>query len=278
MLTTYTNPNSLKIQESLSKTHRSLQSAMEQLATGKRINSASDDAAGLAVAAGMGSQIRGLNQAVRNANDGISMLQTAEGATNEMANILQRMRELAVQAANDTYNDDVDRAAMDTEFQGLSEEINRIATVTTWNTMSLFDDAKTFDYHVGFASSTDNKISVTTTKLTNDDFGASGTDLSAASVDTKTNALSALDDLDDAITDLNAARAEMGGYVNRLNFTVDNLTNISTHLSESKSRIEDADYAQASSDLAKHQVIQQAATAMLAQANQQPQIVLALLK
>jgi len=251
---------------------------MEQLSTGKRINSASEDSAGLAVAAGMGSQISGLNQAVRNANDGISMLQTAEGATNEMANILQRMRELAVQAANDTYNDDVDRAAMDTEFQGLSDEINRIATVTTWNNMALFDAANTFDYHVGFASGTDNKISVTTTKLTSDDFGASNTNLTNASVDTKTNALSALDDLDDAITDLNAARAEMGGYVNRLNFTVDNLTNISTHLSESKSRIEDADYAQASSDLAKHQVIQQAATAMLAQANQQPQIVLALLK
>jgi len=117
MLTTFTNANSLKIQESLGKTHRSLQSAMEQLATGKRINTASDDAAGLAVAAGMSAQIRGLNQAVRNANDGISMLQTAEGATNEMGNILQRMRELAVQAANDTYNDDVDRAAMDTEFQ-----------------------------------------------------------------------------------------------------------------------------------------------------------------
>lgn len=278
MLTTYTNPNSLKIQESLSKTHRSLQTAMEQLSTGKRINSASDDAAGLAVAAGMGSQIRGLNQAVRNANDGISMLQTAEGATNEMANILQRMRELAVQAANDTYNDDVDRAAMDTEFQGLSDEINRIATVTTWNNMTLFDAANTFDYHVGFASSTDNKISVTTTKLTNDHFGAGDTDLSALAVDTKAHALTALDDLDTAINDLNAARAEMGGYVNRLNFTVDNLTNISTHLSESKSRIEDADYAQASSDLAKHQVIQQAATAMLAQANQQPQIVLALLK
>lgn len=278
MLTTNTNTNSLKIQEAMSKNNRGLQAAMGQLSTGKRINSASDDAAGLAVAAGMSNQIRGLNQAVRNANDGVSMLQTAEGATNEMSNILQRMRELAVQAANDTYNDDVDRAAMDTEFQGLSSEINRIATVTTWNGMTLFDSAKTFDYHVGFASSTDNKISVTTTKLANDDFGATGTDLSALAVDTKAHALTALDDLDTAINDLNSARAEMGGYVNRLNFTVDNLTNISTHLSESRSRIEDADYAQASSDLAKHQVIQQAATAMLAQANQQPQIVLALLK
>jgi len=278
MLTTFTNANSLKIQESLGKTHRSLQSAMEQLATGKRINTASDDAAGLAVAAGMSAQIRGLNQAVRNANDGISMLQTAEGATNEMGNILQRMRELAVQAANDTYNDDVDRAAMNTEFEGLAAEIDRIATVTTWNNQTLFDAATTFDYQVGFASDTNNQISVTTTKLTNDHFGASDTDLSGLSVDSKANALLALDDLDTAISDLNAARAEMGGYVNRLNFTVDNLTNISTHLSESRSRIEDADYAQASSDLAKNQVIQQAATAMLAQANQQPQIVLALLK
>jgi flagellin len=226
----------------------------------------------------MTAQIRGLNQAIRNANDGISMLQTAEGATNEIGNILQRMRELAVQSANDTYNDDVDRSAMDTEFKSLASEIDRIATVTTWNDKSLFDDNYDFDYHVGFASDSDNKISVTTTKLTKGDFGATGTDLSGSAVDSKTNALSALDDLDHAINDLNAARAEMGGYVNRLNFTVDNLTNISTHLSESRSRIEDADYAQASSDLARNQVIKQAATAMLAQANQQPQLVLALLK
>jgi len=278
MLTTSSNISSLKIQDSMSRNSRSLKLAMEQLSTGKRINSASDDAAGLAVAAGMSNQIRGLNQAVRNANDGVSMLQTAEGATNEIGNILQRMRELAVQSANDTYNNDVDRAAMDTEFTTLYEEINRIATVTTWNDKSLFDTANTFDYHVGFASSADNKISVTTVELTSGNFGDTGTDLTALSVDTKANALLALNGIDTALNDLNSARANMGGYVNRLNFTVDNLTNISTHLSESRSRIEDADYAQASSDLAKHQVIQQAATAMLAQANQQPQIVLALLK
>lgn len=273
-----TNVPSLKTQMAMAVNSRGLQNAMEQLSTGRRINSAADDAAGLAISQGMTAQIRGLNQAVRNANDGISMLQTAEGATNEIGNILQRMRELAVQSANDTYNDDVDRAAMDTEFQSLSEEINRIATVTTWNNKTLFDAANTFDYHVGFASSADNKISVTTVKLTNDDFGDTGTDLSALAVDTKTNALAALDDIDTALNDLNSARANMGGYINRLNFTVDNLTSISTHLSESRSRIEDADYASASSELAKHQVIQQAATAMLAQANQSTQSVLTLLK
>ena len=273
-----TNVPSLKTQMAMAVNSRGLQAAMEQLSTGKRINSASDDAAGLAISQGMTAQIRGLNQAVRNANDGISMLQTAEGATNEIGNILQRMRELAVQSANDTYNDDVDRAAMDTEFQTLSEEINRIATVTTWNNKTLFDAANTFDYHVGFASSADNKITVTTVKLTNDAFGDSATDLSALAVDSKANALTALDDIDTALNDLNSARANMGGYINRLSFTVDNLTNISTHLSESRSRIEDADYASASSELAKHQVIQQAATAMLAQANQSSQSVLTLLK
>lgn len=273
-----TNVPSLKTQMAMAVNSRSLHNAMEQLSTGRRINSAADDAAGLAISQGMTAQIRGLNQAIRNANDGISMLQTAEGATNEIGNILQRMRELAVQSANDTYNDDVDRSAMDTEFQSLSSEIDRIATVTTWNNKTIFDDANTFDYHVGFASSADNKISVLTTKLTNDDFGDSGTDLSALAVDTKANALTALDDIDTALNDLNSARANMGGYINRLNFTVDNLSNISTHLAESRSRIEDADYAQASSDLAKHQVIQQAATAMLAQANQSSQSVLTLLK
>ena len=246
-----TNVPSLKTQMAMAVNSRGLQAAMEQLSTGKRINSASDDAAGLAISQGMTAQIRGLNQAVRNANDGISMLQTAEGATNEIGNILQRMRELAVQSSNDTYNDDVDRAAMDTEFQTLSEEINRIATVTTWNNKTLFDAANTFDYHVGFASSADNKITVTTVKLTNDAFGDSATDLSALAVDSKANALTALDDIDTALNDLNSARANMGGYINRLSFTVDNLTNISTHLSESRSRIEDADYASASSELAE---------------------------
>jgi flagellin len=273
-----TNVPSLKTQMAMAVNSRGLHNAMEQLSTGRRINSAADDAAGLAISQGMTAQIRGLNQAIRNANDGISMLQTAEGATNEIGNILQRMRELAVQSANDTYNDDVDRAAMDTEFQSLSEEINRIATVTTWNNKQIFDSVNTFDYHVGFASAADNKITVMTTKLTNDDFGDTGTDISAEAVDTKAHALDALDAIDTAINDLNAARANMGGYINRLNFTVDNLSNISTHLSESRSRIEDADYAQASSDLAKHQVIQQAATAMLAQANQSSQSVLTLLK
>jgi len=278
MLAINTNTNSLKIQESMSRNSRSLQAAMGQLSSGKRINSAADDAAGLAIAQGMTAQIKGLNQAVRNANDAISMLQTAEGATNEMGNILQRMRELAVQSANDTYNDDVDRDAMDNEFQSLSEEINRIATVTKWNGNPLFDDSYTYDFHVGFEKPEANVISVGTAQLTNDHFGSGDTDISDLKVDSKSYALIALEDLDTAINDLNSARAQMGGYINRLNFTVDNLSNISTHLAESRSRIEDADYAQASSDLAKHQVIQQAATAMLAQANQQPQYVLALLK
>lgn len=273
-----TNVSSLIGQSSINRNARDLQRVMEQLSTGKRINSAADDAAGLAIAQGMTAQIRGLNQAIRNANDAISLIQTAEGATNEIGNMLQRMRELAVQSSNDTYNDDVDRAAMDTEFQGLLSEMDRIATVTTWNGKPLFDENNPFDFQVGFSDTADDKITITTTKLKTDAFGSSGLNLNALLVDTKDNANQAMSTIDSAINELNTARAGMGGYVNRLNFTVDNLSNISAHLAESRSRIEDTDYAQASSEMAKRQIIAQAATAMLAQANQLPQTVLQLLK
>ena len=273
-----TNVSSLIGQAALNRNNRDLQKVMEQLSTGRRINSASDDAAGLAISQGMTAQIRGLNQAIRNANDGISLIQTAEGATNEVGNMLQRMRELAVQSSNDTYNDGVDRNAMDTEFQGLLQEIDRIANVTKWNGKSIFDAATTFDFQVGFSNTSDDKITIVTTKLKADEFGATGLNLSALSVALKADAQSTLDTIDAALNELNTARASMGGYINRLNFTVDNLSNVATHLSESRSRIQDTDYAQASSELAKRQIISQAATAMLAQANQTPQTVLQLLK
>jgi flagellin len=255
---------------------------MEQLSTGRRINSAADDAAGLAIADKLNAQIRGLNQAVRNANDGISMLQTAEGATNEITNMLQRIRELAVQSANDT-NGTSERSAIDQEFQNLRTEINRIATTTQFNGFSLLDGtAQNTQGIVTFQVGADyNSGNAVTFQFAN--FGTSGTgslmsSLTSISLTSLGSAQAAITTAQSAILDVDTQRAAMGALINRFQYTVDNLTNISTHQAESRSRIVDADYSQATADLAKRQIIAQAATAMLAQANQQPQAVLSLLK
>ena len=276
-----TNVSSLNAQAALATNQRGLSKAMEQLSTGRRINSAGDDAAGLAIAAKMTSQIRGLNQAVRNANDGISMLQTAEGATNEITNMLQRMRELAVQAANDTYSSD-DREALDSEFDALRTEIARVASTTQWNGMEVLDASGVgtngvVKFQIGAVGGGDNELTFTFADLTT---GASGAmnSISAASITSQTLASAAIDLATTTIAEINAARSDMGAVINRLQYTVDNLTNISTNAAASRSRIEDTDYASTTTELAKRQIIQQAATAMLSQANQQPQVVLSLLK
>jgi flagellin len=273
------NIASLNAQAALATNARGLASAMEQLSTGKRINSASDDAAGLSIASKLTAQIRGLNQAVRNANDGISLLKTAEGATNEITNMLQRMRELAVQSANDTNSTD-DRSALDDEYQQLVEEIDRVANTTQWNGFNILDGTAgassngSLNFWVGASSSTDNVISVTI-----DDFSTSGSITgSLGSISSYSAATGAISTLDTAMQNVNDQRSLIGAKINRLQYTVDNLTNISTNAAASRSRIEDADYSQATTELAKRQIIQQAATAMLAQANQQPQTVLSLLK
>jgi len=277
-----TNVASLNAQAALATNQRGLNKAMEQLSTGKRINGAADDAAGLAIASKMTAQIRGLNQAIRNANDGISMVKTAEGATNEITNMLQRMRELAVQSANDTNTED-DRAALDLEFQELKTEIGRVATTTQWNGMNILDGSAgaagdgEIVFHVGSGSGVDNQISVMF-----NDFNPGGliitSDIDTADVTDQANSNDAIGFIDEALKNVNTERATFGAAVNRLQYTVDNLTNISTRASESRSRIEDTDYSLATTELAKRQIIQQAATAMLAQANQQPQAVLSLLK
>jgi len=260
-----------------------LQHTMQELSTGKRINTAADDAAGLAISSRMTSQINGLNQAVRNANDGVSMLRTAEGATNTITNMLQRMRELAIQASNGTYGSS-DVKSMDTEYQQLYSEIKRVANTTAWNGMNLLDG--TFSGGVAFMVSevagANSHISASvasfdfTAGATNalvDGFGAlSGSYVSARSADALLGKISL------AISGINTMRSNLGATINRLQFTVDNLTNVSTNLSASRSQIEDVDYSQATAQLAKNNVIQQAATAMLAQANQSPQSVLQLLK
>ena len=276
-----TNVKSLVAQNAMSINNRSLDKAMQQLSTGKRINSAQDDAAGLAISNKMTAQIRGLNQAVRNANDGISMLQTAEGATGEITNMLQRMRELAVQAANGTYESS-DRSALNNEVTALSAEITRISDNTEWNGMKLFTAtnasaggigaAGVVTLQVGIGGSAGNQFSVTLNDID------SALSLSGISLTTSSGATAALDTLDAAITAVDTDRAAFGATMNRLTYAIDNLTNISQNAQASRSRIMDTDYAQATTELAQSQIIQQAATAMLAQANQAPQAVLSLLR
>jgi flagellin len=386
-----TNIKSLISQNAMIKNNRELSSAMQQLSTGKRINSAKDDAAGLAITSRMTAQIRGLDQAVRNGNDSISMLQTTEGAMIEMTNMMQRMRELAIQSSNDTYTAS-DRGYMDLEFQQLKTEVNRITKDTEWNGMNIMDgsvvnDDNTvgkFEFQVGanqgqiithtipdmgfrdaqatLTTPTPNAVGVSqisklnlsgtfvegdivsvtiggvvksytvlaadvasgnkdailaavTTKLAT----AIGTPIGGATVtsssgvitftaatagtgfttassktlakdtgaltnirdlDIKTNLGSnaSISELDISIDRINTERAGIGAVVNRLNYAVDNLTNVAQNTTESRSRILDADYAKASSELARTQIISQAATAMLAQANQQPQTVMKLLQ
>jgi flagellin len=268
-----TNVKSLVAQQALTVNNRGLSKTMEQLSTGKRINSAADDAAGLSISNKMTAQIRGLNQAVRNANDAISMVQTAEGALNEVTNMLQRMRELAVQSVNGT-NSTSDRASLDAEFDQLSSEISRISNKTTWNSMEVMGSAAaTFNYQVGPGASDTVAVSFS-------NVSSLGGIVSAASegLDTAVSATSAIVELDQAISTVDAYRSTLGAMVNRLNYAADNLTNVSTNTAASRSRILDTDYAATTTELARSQIIQQAATAMLAQANQSPSAVLSLLQ
>jgi flagellin len=381
-----TNVKALTAQNAMAVNGRNLSKAMEQLSTGKRINSAADDAAGLAISSKMTSQVRGLDMAVRNANDSISLLQTAEGAMVEVTNMLQRMREVSVQSANDT-NTAEDRSYLDLEFQQLKGEIDRVINNTQWNGVNVLDasfdnntTAGKFTFQVGAnadqtidhtinvfdlsaadgggvpaaavevdaATSATAQVStmelggtysagdVITVNLNenlfrytvtaddttsaaaatalsaalnakfSDDFtvSVSGTgeikvlanvvddaftlsaagsdgewaDIEDLDVSTQTNSNTAITTLDVALTSVNNARAELGSVINRLTYAADNLTNVSQNTSASRSRVMDTDYAKATTDLAKSQIIQQAATAMLAQANQQPSAVLSLLQ
>jgi len=279
-----TNVASLYAQASLASNGRNLQAAMKQLSTGKRINAAADDPAGLATVARLTSQINGLNQAVRNANDAINMLQTADGASDEVTNLLQRMRQLAVQSINQTYSQN-DRTSMNSEFTSLYNEIKRVAITTQWNGVNVLDGSQgtsgTVNFKVGSQTGSSTIISATIKSFNP---AASGTTVSgmsglkSGSISSVALASAMLTAINTAISGVNSMRSNIGSKINRLQFTVDNLTNISTNLQSSKSQIEDVDYSQATGNLARAQVIQQAATAMLAQANQQPQLVLALLK
>jgi flagellin len=277
-----TNTKSTVAQNALTINNRSLSKAMEQLSTGSRINSSADDAAGLAISNKMTAQVRGLNQAVRNANDGISLIQTADGATKEITNMMQRMRELAVQAATDTNTTD-DRATLQSEVTALSEEITRIADNTQWNGMQIFKSTAASE--VGVAGVAQLHVSANTgpSALIEIDFSAQGMDatslkVNALDVSTQVKAHAAIDSIDGALKLVDAERSTYGATINRLNYAADNLANISLNTAASRSRILDTDYAATTTELARTQIISQAATAMLAQANQAPQTVMSLLR
>jgi flagellin len=236
-----TNIKSLISQQALNRNGRALSSAMEQLSTGKRINSAADDAAGLAISNRMTAQIRGLDQAVRNANDGISMIQTAEGALSEVTNMLQRIRELSVQAANDTYSD-ADRESLQLEVTELIDEIDRIGNNTMWNGMYVFagdiGSAGEFSIQVGVGDSVDSVIEGTLYEMDAGELGVDALDISTA-----VDAQSAMLSIDSAISTIDNWRAEYGAKINRLTYASDNISNVLVNTTESRSRILDTDYA-----------------------------------
>ena len=249
--------------------------SMEKLSSGLRINRAGDDAAGLAISEKMRGQIRGLDQASRNSQDGISMIQTAEGALNETHSILQRMRELTVQAANDT-NVTADRSSIKDELTALTSEIDRIAQQTEFNTQTMFSGASlTVSFQVG--SNKDQQIALTFSGMQSSDLGVAAANV-ADKVDTSANATTAISTVNVAIEKVSKERSKLGATQNRLEHTIANLNNASENLSSAESRVRDVDMAKEMMNFSKNNILNQAAQAMLAQANQQPQGVLQLLR
>jgi len=274
----------------LAKNDRAMTQTMERLATGSRINSASDDAAGLAISSKLTAQVTGLNQAVRNGNDAIAMLQTADGAMEEVSNMLQRMRELGVQGGTGTLSS-TDRTALNTEFVALRTEIERIADNTQWNGDNLLDGSAgangLLTFQVGYEATQVITVNVGDLNLAAGATayaagtaagGIVGADLSAITITTAALSNTQVTALDVAIAGIDSKRATIGAAVNTLEFAVDNLSNVSQNTSAARSRIQDANYAAETTELARTQIIAQAATAMLSQANQQSQNVLSLLK
>jgi len=263
-----TNVSSLNAQRSLASTANSLSTSMARLSSGMRVNSAKDDAAGLAISERMQAQTRGMNAAIRNTNDAISLAQTAEGALGSISNNLQRMRELAVQSANAT-NSTSDRAALDQEYQLLASENTRVSTNTKFNGQDVIGAAaSTFTFQVGANTAADNKIEVISSS-----YAFTTGDLTSAA-----NASTAIDALDAEIDETTTARSTWGASQNRFETVVSNLRIGAENSAAARGRIMDTDYATETANLSRSQVLQQAGTAMVAQANQGPQGVLALLR
>lgn len=282
-----TNVNATVAQNALVRNERQMNTAMERLSTGQRINGAKDDAAGLAISSRMTSQIRGLEVGIRNANDAISMISTADGALVEVTNMLQRMRELALQASNGTTTSS-DRDYLNSEYQKLISEIDRIAQNTQWNGSSILNHtttaSSTFKYQVGANGGQtiavdfgdfNNTGASGVMQAVNSANGSIAAGTTASAITTGSAAVTAIDS---AISAVNSQRATFGAAVNQLTYAVDNLASVKVNAEASRSRILDTDYAAETSELARTQIIQQAGTAMLAQANQLPQTVLSLLQ
>ena len=274
-----TNLMSLNAQRNLSTTSNALATSIQRLSTGLRVNSAKDDAAGLAIAERMNAQVRGMNVAIRNANDGISLAQTAEGAMGKIGENLQRMRELAVQSANDSNSAD-DRTALNAEYQQLAAENARVISNTKFNGQELLTGAGgsggSFAFQVGAGTTADNQISITTANVTSSMGATQGT--SATLGTTAASALTAISAIDSALNAINSTRATIGAAQSRFESVISNLQIASENQAAARSRIMDADFAAETAALTRSQVLQQAGTAMLSQANSIPNNVLSLLR
>lgn len=273
-----TNVGSQTAQTNMLKISRNLNQSIARLSSGSRLTSAADDAAGVAISTDLRAQLRGYNQAIRNANDGVAILQTAEGSYNAQAETLTRMRELAVQSSNDSMTD-AERAYIHEEFSSHMAEIDRVASVTEFNGLKLLtgsgaDGSGNFEFQVGMRNSTDDRITINMVALST---GASGLNVSAASVSTQSAAQASIDQLDDALDGLAVQRSTLGATINQLNSSIDNLSNTVTNVTQGNAQIQDVNVASESASFAKSQVLQQAGVAMLAQANQAPSLALRLL-
>ena len=268
-----TNVGSLNAQRSLAASGAELKTAMERLSSGSKINSASDDAAGFAIAERMTAQIRGLNMAAKNAGDGLSMLSAIENATNDVTDMLQRMRELAVQAVNDT-NTDQDREYLQDEVDGLLAEIDRVATQTQYNGTNILDG--TMDGKIKVGTEAGQTVSFDIQSIKTSDLA--GGDLAGIDLSNASNASNALATITAAIEEVAGDRAGYGALQNRLEYSVSNLMNVAEFTTAALSRIEDADFAAESARLAKAQVLQQSGTAMLAQSNASSQLAISLIR
>jgi flagellin len=279
MISVLTNTASLQAQRNLASTQQSLSESIGRLSSGMRINSASDDAAGLGISENLQANIQSLGQAQRNTNDAISMSQVAEGSMNDMQGIVSRMRELAVQSSNSTLGGN-ERGYIQTEYTQLSSEINRISSVTNFDGQNLLDGSASagLTFQVGINNTSNDRIAMSITKLTTSTLGSSSLHIASASLSTATNAQLAIGTFDKAIQQLSSARAKLGATQNRMQVTVSNLSVTSDNLTSANSRIRDVDVAQESSNLTKNQILSQAGLAVLSQANQIPQAALSLLR
>jgi flagellin len=277
-LTVNTNIDAMDAYRNLNMTSSKLSDSLERLSSGLRINHASDDAAGLSISENLQSQISGFKQATSNAQDGINLLQTADGALTETTNLLQRVRDLTVQAANVGANDQASRDSIGREVTQALNEVNRIASATVFGSKNLLDGSQAagFTFQVGYSGASYNQINISISGMSSGALGLNSTNL--VSTITGTNAASALASIDAAITAVTTARSNIGAYENRLTSTISNLGVAVQNLSASQSQIQDTDMASEMTNFSKLQILQQAGTSMLAQANSLPSSILSLLK